>query len=151
MVGVAAFVVAALSAGSPADSAAAAARGRVDEPRGTEAMSSTVPAAGSGVESGVESGAESAKVLRGLLRAGAGPRLLRRAGPEEADGADVPAFACSEACPEGPVPLSVPSARATPVPVAIAAPMPNATASEPTRPMYPAAPLDEFIDRHSCG
>jgi hypothetical protein len=61
-------------------------------------------------------------------RAGEGPRLLRRVGPADAESCPVDAWLAE------PVSVSEVSAHATPVPVAMAAPIPNATAKAPSRP-----------------
>jgi hypothetical protein len=114
-----------------------AAAGRGDEPRVT----------------GVESACAAAAAR--VLRAGFEALLLRRVGPAEVE---VEVESADAVCPElrsvdpGPE-VSEVSAHA--VPVAIAAPIPSATASAPTRPMCPAAArgelASELIGRHSCG
>jgi hypothetical protein len=70
-------------------------------------------------------------------RAAEGPRLDRRAGPSDADSCPVDAWLVE------PVSVSEVSAHATPVPVAMAAPIPNATAKAPSRPMCAPAPPQE--------
>jgi hypothetical protein len=79
-----------------------------------------------------------------VLRAGFDARVLRRVGPAEveveSDDAD-----CSELRPVDPI-SEVSEGSAHAVPEAIAAPIPSATASAPTRPMCVAAFLAELID-----
>jgi hypothetical protein len=100
-------------------------------------------AAGRGVAAVRPMGASSLAAVR-VPRAGFDARVPRRVGPAEveveSDDAD-----CSELRPVDPV-SEVPEGSAHAVPEAIAAPIPNATASAPTRPMCVAACLAELID-----
>jgi hypothetical protein len=105
-------------------------------------------AAGRGVAAARPTAASSLAAVR-VLRAGFDARVPRRVGPAEveveSDDAD-----CPELRPVDPV-SEVSEGSAHAVPEAIAAPIPNATASAPTRPMCVAACLAELIDRYSCG